>query len=113
MGGIIQVPFFSGANATGTFLGQYFLFTGLGTSAGYGTGSNANFINNSATFAVPSNAESMYFALGAPNNSGVTGTLYLDNVSVTGLSPVPEPATLGLFALGGLGLLLLKRRKAV
>ena len=38
--------------------------------------------------------------------------LYLNNASVTG-NPVPEPATLGLGAIGGLGLLLLKRRKTV
>ncbi len=35
------------------------------------------------------------------------GTSYAD------VTPVPEPATLGLVAIGGLGLLLLKRRKAV
>ena len=42
----------------------------------------------------------------------VTGTMYLDNVSVKA-AVVPAPATLSLVALGGLGLLLLKRRKAV
>ena len=34
-----------------------------------------------------------------------------NNVRLTA-SPVPEPATMGLFTVGGLGLLLLKRRKA-
>ena len=113
-GMLIAVPFFTGAPSsngpTGNYINQYVGWTGLGSSAGYGTGSNAHFINESATYTVPSNAESMYFDLGVPTNKGVTGTLYLDNVSVTA---VPEPATLGLVAVGGLGLLLLKRRKAV
>jgi hypothetical protein len=48
---------------------------------------------------------------GSPNwSSPVTGTV--SNFSLTS-SPVPEPATLGLLAVGALGLLLLKRRKAV
>ncbi len=42
--------------------------------------------------------------------SGSDTSLLLDDVS---LQAVPEPASLGLFAVGGLGLLLLKRRRTV
>ena len=47
---------------------------------------------------------------------GSTGTydeIRISNSSLADTAPVPEPATLGMMALGGLGLLLLKRRKAV
>ena len=48
---------------------------------------------------------------GSPNwSSPVTGNV--SNFSLTS-SPVPEPATLGLMVLGGMGLLLLKRRKVL
>ena len=47
---------------------------------------------------------------------GSTGTydeIRISNSSLADTAPVPEPATLGMMAVGGLGLLLLKRRKAV
>ena len=50
--------------------------------------------------------------LGAYNTTTSAGQLGFNNVQVTA-TPVPEPATLGLVAIGGMSLLLLKRRKAV
>jgi hypothetical protein len=44
---------------------------------------------------------------------GMQGASAIGNVSNFELATVPEPATLGLVAVGGLGLLLLKRRKTV
>ena len=38
---------------------------------------------------------------------------YVDNFSVSTTGAVPEPATLGLVAVGAMGLLLLKRRKTI
>ena len=39
-------------------------------------------------------------------------TVYLDNIRVSGAPEVPEPASLGLIALGGLALLARRRRRA-
>jgi hypothetical protein len=44
---------------------------------------------------------------------GMQGASVIGKVSNFELATVPEPATLGLVAVGGLGLLLLKRRKTV
>ena len=96
-------------NSSGDFLGQFFSPTGDGTSAGYGLGSNANFIAETATYTAPANAESMDVVF-APVVVGVYGTAFLDNVSV---SPVPEPAPLALMGVGAACSLLLKRRKSM
>jgi hypothetical protein len=61
----------------------------------------------SLNFTAPSASTTVEFLNNSPSGDN---TVDVSNVS---LNPVPEPATLGLVALGGMGLLLLKRRKAV
>ena len=86
-------------------------------AAGTGTGSNQ--ITEEA-FASGTDTNYPNDLLGITNMSlfsfGSTGTydeIRISNSSLAETAPVPEPATLGLVAVGGLGLLLLKRRKAV
>ncbi len=59
----------------------------------------------------PSVATLAGFYGNSPYSTGENG--YVDNFSVSTTTAVPEPETLGLVAVGGLGLLLLKRRKVV
>ncbi|MDA8375576.1 MAG: DUF642 domain-containing protein [Planctomycetia bacterium] len=65
--------------------------------------SDSNFALFTLDFTAASNSTTIAF-----QDTG--GTPDVSNVSLT---PVPDPATLGLAAVGSLGLLLLKRRKAV
>ncbi|MDA8376920.1 MAG: PEP-CTERM sorting domain-containing protein [Planctomycetia bacterium] len=106
----IWVRFFNATpvnnSESGTFLGQFFFGTGDGTSVGYGLGSQAHFIAETATYSAPVGAESMDVIFG-PVVTGVSGTAFVDNISV---SAVPEPSALGLLAVGEIGLLLAKRR---
>ena len=86
-------------------------------AAGTGTGSNQ--ITEEA-FASGTDSNISTELGGITNMSlfsfGSTGTydaIRISNSSLADTAPVPEPATLGLMAMGSLGLLLLKRRKAV
>ncbi len=94
-----------------------------GSSAGYSAGvGSTGFINQTATFTIPSNAQSMDFTVNGGNYTDSagnfyyldTGHLYIANVDVEVLgvtNVVPEPPTLGLLGLSGFGLLLLPRRR--
>ncbi|MGC9259195.1 MAG: DUF642 domain-containing protein [Phycisphaerae bacterium] len=73
--------------------------------------SDASFTPFTLDFVAPSLSTTVEF-LNQTANSPITGGFTVD-VSNISLAAVPEPATLGVFAIGGLGLLLLKRRKAV
>ena len=66
------------------------------------------FTSNTLTFVAPSLYTTVTFA----NATSPVGDNTVD-VSNVSLVAVPEPAALGVFAIGGMGLLLLKRRKAV
>ncbi|MGC9261338.1 MAG: PEP-CTERM sorting domain-containing protein [Phycisphaerae bacterium] len=84
-----------------------------------GTGTASNQITEEA-FASGTDSGIATALSGVTNMSlfsfGSTGTydeIRLSNASLAEAAPVPEPATLGLVAVGGLGLLLLKRRKTV
>ena len=70
---------------------------------------NSAFTNFTLNFIAPSASTQVEFLNNSNAGTG-GGTVDVANVSLT---PVPEPATLGLVALGGLGLLLLKRRRMV
>jgi hypothetical protein len=65
--------------------------------------SDANFTSFTLDFTAASSSTAITF-LDTGNTPDVSNVI---------LTPIPEPATLGLVAMGGLGLLLLKRRKTV
>ncbi|MDA8378783.1 MAG: PEP-CTERM sorting domain-containing protein [Planctomycetia bacterium] len=116
--------------------GTYFTGPGTKNAAGFSTGQSGALTNDNfeivlnTTGADTSNSPWTYQIYN--NNTLVSGSNPIDlpagtvinevgmqAASATGtvssfeLATVPEPATLGLVAVGGLGLLLLKRRKAV
>ncbi len=82
-----------------------------------GTGTAANQVTEEAS--ASGTDSGLVSSLTSINNMsmmsfGTTSTydeVRMSNTSLAEAAPVPEPASLGLFAVGGLGLLLLKRRK--
>jgi PEP-CTERM motif len=69
----------------------------------------SDYENITATFTALSTSTILSFT--GQYTAGGNGTL-LDNVSVTAVSSVPEPATLGFTALGALAILALRRKRA-
>lgn len=84
------------------------------TISNIGLGSNAVYTAVYNSPAVVSGDLTIELVLSAINPSNLPSNteVIFSNVGLTG-SPVPEPATLGLLALGGAGLLLLGRRRTL
>ncbi|MGC9260930.1 MAG: PEP-CTERM sorting domain-containing protein [Phycisphaerae bacterium] len=111
--------------------GTYFTGPGTANAAGFSIPGSGDLTNNTIalvlnttsstwTYQVYDNGtlESGSNPIALPNGTSITavgmqGASAIGTVSNFELSSVPEPATLGLVAVGGLGLLLLKRRKTV
>ena len=89
-------------------------FTDLGTnSIASGTTQNSffNFSDNLLNTLV-SSGQTVTFRFDPFVSSGSAGGVRFDNIEVDGVTPVPEPASMAVLALGGLSVLLLKRRRA-
>lgn len=68
-------------------------------------------LNDASPSSYPAISSSSYLSLFSYNMTNNYDEVRLSTTSLAETAPVPEPASLGLFAVGGLGLLLLKRRK--
>jgi hypothetical protein len=69
--------------------------------------SGTNWVSDSLVFIATSTTQTLSFV--ATDTSGAPPFVLLDGVSVT--SPIPEPATLGLAAIGVAGLLAVRRQR--
>jgi hypothetical protein len=101
----VRMIFFSGPNGTGSALGTYVSSSVV---------SNANtpdvWTQLSVTAGAPAGSASVQWLAFFNNPNYAGGSMFVDNTSLVDNSVVPEPASLGLLAIGGVSLLLRRRR---
>lgn len=117
----LNVTYTKNAGTSWTFTNTLTVTSGSNTLAAISTTNTANATNSSFNPITNSNTIQVGDVLYTNNNNSSTGSNYLagsytmSNFSDTliGGSPIPEPATLGLMAAMGVGLLLIGRKRKV
>ncbi len=80
-----------------------------GASASHTGNGRVEATNNSFTFTAGAATETLSIAYNATNGSSYTG-FNSTNFKVTPVNPVPEPSSAALLGLGGLALILRRRK---
>ena len=110
-GGIAQAQFEFMNSSAGILPGSPSFINLPTTSSNFGT--PAGYQLTSQNFTAPTGASAVFLAFNAITGA-VTGSFshaYIDNVSLAPAAPTPEPASLGILAIGAASLLVLRRRR--
>ena len=110
-GGIAQAQF-EFMNSTGGILPGSPSFINLPTTtSNFGTA--AGYQLTSQNFTAPTGASAVFLSFNAITGAttGSVSHAYIDNVSLSPQAPTPEPASLGILAIGAASLLVLRRRR--
>ena len=79
-------------------------------SLSYGTGPTGDGQWVSGTFTADSSLQQMFTLFGTPDNSGDGGSAQVNLLQLRDITVTPEPASLGLLGIAGMGLLLRRTR---
>lgn len=84
----------------------------VGTFSANPTRSDWFLVGTSATIIVPTGGAHLYLAVNdAPGNSGDNHGAYTGSVVVTPAATTPEPASIAMLAIGGMGIVALARKR--